>query len=146
MAKKGNKKLNKKVHIRVSDPIPPAQKNLPLRLGKTKTLTKTKPRRMKGAGGRTSGFVETNSVIEDSTGQRYKRRNIQMGQAGGHHDWQRAKNYRRGVFEQGGKGDAEKIADRQEFNKNFNEIDWGSKKEKTQNGVPVPKRTKKVYK
>ena len=146
MAKKGKKKLNKNTHIRVGEPIPAAPKNLPLKLGKTKTLTKSKPRRMKGAGGRTSAYVETNSVIEDKAGNKYKRRNIQMGQAGCSTDWQRAKNYRRGVFEQGGKGDAEKIGDRQKFNKNFNEIDWGAKKEKSKNGVPIPKKTKKVYK
>jgi len=119
--------------------------------GPLKRKQKNKWRRRKTKTGKPSPFVEKSEVFEDNEGRKYVRNSMRNAEkdggtgSGGSYDWQTAKNHRRGVFGQAGKGDAPRSIGKN-FHKNYKEIDWGTKKEKTRQGLPVPRKFKKVYK
>lgn len=114
--------------------------------GRLKKIKKDKWRRRKRPSGKDSLYIEKSEVLEDAQGKKYVRNSMTSSGAGrGSHDWHTAKNFRRGNFMAAGKGDAPRNMG-PKFKKNYDEIDWGEKKEKTKNGVPKPKKFIKKYK
>lgn len=114
--------------------------------GRLKKVKKDKWRRRKRPSGRDSLYVEKNEVLEDVHGKKYTRKSITSTGAGrGSHDWHTAKNFRRGNFQAAGKGDAPRNMG-PNFKKNFSEIKGFEKKELTAQGLPKPKKFRKVYK
>ena len=113
-------------------------------LGPTKTLTKSRWKRQKTANGRDGGFVHSEKVLEDKAGVKWKRKTIRTADdaVGGTSNLAEANNRERGVYGQGGKGDAPRNVG-PKFHKNFKEIK-GMKKRK--DGVVHGGKWKKVYK
>ena len=114
-----------------------------LKLGKTKTLTK-KTRRKKRADGRDGGFVETNEVVEDKGGTKWKRRRVSTAPdaRGGTKDLAEASRRERGYYGQNGKGDAPRNVG-PKFHKNFKKIDGMIERK---DGEVRSGKFKKVYK
>ena len=132
-------------NIQPSDSQTGRLKPVRIDLGPTKTIKKDKWKRQRLKTGKQSAFLGKSEVIEDAQGVKYQKNSITTGDGGGSFDWNTAKNHRRKVFDQAGKGDAPRNMGKK-FHENYKTIDWGSKKEKTKQGVPVPKKTIKVYK
>ena len=109
---------------------------------KNKILTK-KSRRRRTADGTESCFIQTDAVSEDKWGNKFKHKKLHVGD--GYSDYRKAKAAQRGQYDGEIPGDYPRNLS-PKFKENYNQIKGFEEKEKTSNGVPVPKRTKKVYK
>jgi hypothetical protein len=104
-------------------------------LQEKKTIDKTKGK----------GVVKTSRMCEDVTsGGHYVKNHYELEGPACGYDYKEVQRVRRGQYRDAGKGDWPRSVGAK-FSANYKKIKW-SKKEKTKNGVPMPKRTKKVYK
>ena len=115
-----------------------------LNLGKTKCLTQKSKRLKRVSDNKDSGWIETKGVIEDSGGNKYKKRRVQSSNYGGTYDYKEHRRMERRVFD-GRKGDDPTSCFSKEFKENYNKIKGFEEKELTSNGVPKPKKFKKSY-
>jgi len=110
---------------------------------KNKVLTKTSRRKKNKATGRDSSMIESKWVSEDKQGNRFKHKKWSVGD--GWSDYRKAKAVRRGQFDGEIAGDHPRNVG-PEFHKNYKDIKGFNEGEKTAQGLPVPKKTIKVYK
>jgi len=116
-------------------------------LGINKTITKKKWKARKNRDGSQSQFMERTSVHENPLGQKFKRRSIKTGIPGASFDQDTQQKILRGDFNLSGRTKrADRIGDKEGYDKNFKQIKGFEKKEKTKQGLPVPKKFKKTYK
>ena len=139
-----SKKVNGKVVKNLFEPGDKPVRAAHVDLGPTKTLTKSRWKRQKNSfNGRDGGFVTQEKIIEDKAGAKWKRRSIRTSDdAVGGCSYQEGRNRERGVYGQGGKGDAPRNVG-PKFHKNFKKIK-GMKERK--DGVVHGGKWKKVYK
>lgn len=131
----GKRKLRK---IKTSDRVD---------FGINKTLTKSKWKARKNTSGSQSQFVEKTSVHENPLGQKFKRRSIRSAVHGASYNEDHQQKILRGDFDLSGRTKrADRIGDKDEYNKNFKKIKGFGGREKTKQGLPVPKKFKKTYK
>jgi hypothetical protein len=116
--------------------------------GINKTLTKKKWKQRKNLDGSNSQFMERTSVHENALGQKFKRRSIKSGIYGGTSDRDQQQRILRGETDnlQGRSERSSRVADKEEYDKNFKQIEGFEEKEKTKQGLPMPKKFKKTYK